>query len=378
MEKRHAFFYRLVMPLLAAFLYIWFGYTYKVARGLPENYIVLSNHNTDYDPLLVGVSFPHKMMYFVGSEHIARWKNAYKFLRFAFDPIMRYKGMLAHTAVLEVLRRVRAGHSICMFPEGARSWDGVTAPILPSTGKLIKSARCGLVTYRIEGGYFVSPRWSRALRRGRLHGAPVRVYTAAELAAMPVEEINACIARDLYEDAYARQQKDPSPYKCRGLAEGMENLLFLCPKCGAADSIHSRGSSIRCSACGAKAEYTAYGMLTGELFQTVKQLADWQKQAVVAAAARGEVYSAPAATLVKVAGHKETPVAEGPLSLGPAGLACGDAAFPLEEVQDLTMHGRHTIVFSTPGGYYELRPAQGANALKFHLLYQAYKGSLPI
>lgn len=45
------------------------------AEGLPENYIVLSNHVTDYDPLLVGVSFPGQM-YFVASEHITRWDIA--------------------------------------------------------------------------------------------------------------------------------------------------------------------------------------------------------------------------------------------------------------------------------------------------------------
>jgi 1-acyl-sn-glycerol-3-phosphate acyltransferase len=95
-------------------------------------------------------------MYFVGSEHISRWGRIYKLLQYCFAPIMRPKGALASTTVIEMLRKVRGGANVCLFAEGVRSWDGAPAPILPSTGKMVKSARCGLVTYRITGGYFVS------------------------------------------------------------------------------------------------------------------------------------------------------------------------------------------------------------------------------
>ena len=148
-------------------------------------------------------------MYFVASEHIARWKLAYRFIKYGFDPIIRYKGTTATTTVMEMLRAVRAGENVCMFPEGARSWDGVTAPIVGSTGKVIKSARCGLITYRIQGGYFVSPNWSEGgTRRGKIRGKVAHVYTREQIKAMSVEEINAAIAEDLYEDAYDRQEKE--------------------------------------------------------------------------------------------------------------------------------------------------------------------------
>ena len=67
MNKKHVFFYKLVRPIIVVFLWLKFGYTFTVARNLPENYIVLSNHTTDYDPLFLGASFP-RQMYFVGSE----------------------------------------------------------------------------------------------------------------------------------------------------------------------------------------------------------------------------------------------------------------------------------------------------------------------
>ena len=226
MNKRHKCFWAVLRPLTVVFAKIRFGYTYEMANDLPDNYIVLSNHVTDYDPIFVAASFKNQM-YYVASEHVARWKLLYKFLKYAVEPIMRLKGTVAAVTVMEVLRKVKSGASVCIFAEGVRTWDGVTCPILPSTGKLIKSARCGLVTYKITGGYFVSPGWSQSnLRRGPIHGAPVHVYTKEELAKMTVDEINAHINEDLFEDAYETQTASPKKYKGKDLAKYIENILL--------------------------------------------------------------------------------------------------------------------------------------------------------
>lgn len=74
---RHQILYSILRPLAALFVRLKFGYTYEVAKDLPDNYIVLSNHVTDYDPIFVGASFP-KFMHFVASEHVARWNLASK------------------------------------------------------------------------------------------------------------------------------------------------------------------------------------------------------------------------------------------------------------------------------------------------------------
>ena len=142
MPKRHLFFYQLLRPLVIVFLRLKFGYTYTLAKDLPDTYMVLSNHTTDYDPLFVCASFP-KQMYFVGSEHVARWKILFPILHYCLGPIIRPKGTLASSTVIEMLRKVRSGGSVCLFAEGVRSWDGMPAPILPSTGKMIKSASTG-------------------------------------------------------------------------------------------------------------------------------------------------------------------------------------------------------------------------------------------
>jgi len=376
MKKRHTVFYTLLRPLVIAFLKITFGYKYKKAKNLPEQYVVLSNHTTDFDPIFVGCSFS-KMMYFVGSEHIARWKVAYPLLKFAFAPIMRNKGASAASAVIDILRRIKKGANVCMFAEGVRTWDGVTSPILPSTAKLIKSAGCGLVTYKLVGGYFASPMWAGAsIRRGHVCGAPVNVYTKEQLAAMTPEEIYAAVNRDLYEDAYARQMAEPKPYRGKRLAERLENLLFVCPECGARETIRSQGDTATCSACGLSFQYDIYGMLHGISAKTVKELSDWQKQMVLADIQSGVEYTAPAGTLAVVSGHAESIMDGGEVVMSGSSLRCGKTEVVMSEINDLAMHGQRTLVFSSNRIYYELRVETGSNALKFFLYYCGCKNKL--
>ena len=373
LKKRHKFYYAILRPLVIAFLKIRFGYTYEVAGDLPDNYIVLSNHATDYDMLFVGASFK-RQMYFVGSEHIARWKTLYKLIRYAFDPIMRSKGSLAAGTALDVVRKAKRGGNVCLFAEGVRTWDGVTCPILPSTGKLIKSAGCGLVTYKIVGGYFASPMWGGAgVRRGKVHGAPVRVFTKEQVGQMSATEIYEVIVADLYEDAYARQLKEPCRYRGKNLAQRMENLLFVCPECQGRDTFCSQGDEVTCGACGLSFRYDAYGTLGGAPFGTVKEFSDWQKQEVVADVRTGAVYTAADATLSVVQNHREERITNGPASISPQALTCGETVFSLTDISDLAMHGQRALVFTARGSYYELIPSQEANALKFLLYFHAYK-----
>lgn len=361
------------MPLVKGFLKIKFGYQWKKADNLPGNYLVLSNHVTDYDPLLVGVSFPDQM-YFVASEHITRWGIAYKLLKFVFRPIIRYKGTVATTTVIEVLRKIRQGHSVAIFAEGVRTWDGVTCPILPSTAKMVKTAGCGLVTYKIQGGHFVSPGWrDYGTARGPISGGPVHVYTKDDLKAMTVNEVYKAICDDLYEDAYARQLADPRPYRGKNLAEGLENLLFTCPACGRRNTLSSAGDTVTCDDCGLSFTYDEYGMLHGVPFKTVKEFSDWQKERVAADAAGGETYLVEFATLSTIENHEAKQVAVGELSINNRILQCGDVAIPVADISDMGIHGRHALVFSVKGTYYELLPAMEFSIQQFLLYYHCCK-----
>lgn len=373
MSKRHTVCYTLIRPLAALFAKIRFGYTWEVAKDLPENYLVLSNHTTDYDLVFVAASFP-RMMYFVGSEHISRWKYLYTILKFAFAPIMRPKGASAAHTIKEMMRTAKAGHNVCLFAEGVRSWDGTPSPIAPSTAKMVKRMNCGLVTYRISGGYFSSPMWGGAsVRKGPLHGAPVRVFTREQIAEMSNEELYEIICTDLGEDAYTRQLSDPQPYTSKQPAKGLEYLLFACPECGNLDTFSTNGSIVTCSHCGLSFRYNEYGMLENAPFKTLTEYHRWQKEKIQELFDQGGSLTVPHATVHTIQQHTETPVTDGVVTMTAESLRCGDTEFPMEEIYDMAMHGQRALVFTADKTYYELIVDEHANALKFFLFYNVCK-----
>lgn len=374
MKRRHKVFYAILQPLVSLFLKIRFGYKFICnRRELPPNYIVLSNHATDYDVVLVGAAL-RRQMYFVASEHIARWGWLYRVLDFVFAPIVRYKGASAGGVVMDVLRRTRKGHSVCIFAEGVRTWDGVTCPILPSTAQLCRAAGCGLVTFHLSGGYFASPMWGGAsVRRGELRGEVRHVLTKEQLRAMSDEEIYRLICEDLYEDAYARQLAEPKRYRSRKGAEHLERLLFRCPDCSATDSFVSKGDTVTCMVCDKEIRYDEYGMLHGSRFRTLKEFSDWQKTEVLSDLARGVSYTAADARLITVDKHTEAFVTSGPLSMSRDAVTVGELRFSMEEIVDLAMHGQRALVFTAGKTYYELLPSEESNALKFFLFWSALR-----
>ena len=373
MDQKHTWVYRILRPLVALFMRIVFGYTYEPARNLPKNYIVISNHVTDYDMLAVAASFP-KQMYFVASEHVARMKLLYPIVKWAFSPIIRPKGASAVATTMDMVRKARKGENVCLFAEGVRSWDGVTWPIVPATGRLVKTAGCGLVTYRLEGGYFASPMWSGAsTRRGYFHGAPVNVYTPEQLAEMTPAEIQAAIERDVFADAYELQRKNPRKYKGKNLAVGLENLLFICPKCGSCDSYTTEKDTVTCTCCGDAFRYNQYGFLENAPFETVKEFSDWQRQRLAEDVAAGKTYAAHSGTLYRLEDHQEIHVTEGTVSMNGESLRCGEVEIPIASITDLAMHGQRALVFTADKQYYELIPTKGSNSFKFFLYYDQVK-----
>lgn len=373
MSKKQRIYWKLLRPLVIIFLYIKFRYTFKTAKDLPEKFILLSNHNTDFDPLFVGVSFKNGMRY-VASEHISRWKHAFGFVNHIFSPIMRPKGTNAASTVKEMLRALRSGDNICMFAEGARSWNGITAPVLPSTGKLVKSSKVALVTYKITGGYFTSPLWSeKGTRRGKIHGEIVRIYSAEEIANMTVSQINDIIKNDLHEDAYERQNVEKVKFRGRNLAVKMETMLFYCPKCGAYESLKSFKNTVTCKKCNHSFTFNYYGNIHNLEQKNVKELFAWLKNKVIDDANNCVSYKAENCTLSTVQNHTETLISKGTLILNKEHISCGETEIPFEEIDDFTMHGKHALLFSTKEGYYEVIVPDDSSALKFHMLFQAYK-----
>ena len=123
------------------------------------------------------------------------------------------------------------------------------------------------------------PVWAKHPRRGSAEGLIVREYTREELDKMSVTEINAAIAKDLYVNAYEEQRKNPKRYRGKAFAEGLENALFVCPKCHGVGTMQSRENDYVCT-CGYRVTLGESGFFGGDdvVFDNVLDWDLWQRE----------------------------------------------------------------------------------------------------
>lgn len=367
-RKRHAWVYRTGRGIVPLFLRKY-SFTTNVLETQNEPCLVLSNHTTESDLFMVARAI-RTPLYFVAGEHLLRSKLG-ALLKYIGDPISAPRGASRLGTVTQILKRIRQGNSVCMFPEGCRSFDGETLPTAAATAKLAKTAGGGLVTYRIHGGYFIAPRWAYTTRKGHVEGEIVRVYSSAELKAMSVPELTAALDADLYENAYEYQKTAQHRYRGKRLAEGLENYLVLCPRCGKYDTMETKGNRFRCSCCGLGGIYDEYGYLQGEElpYHSVYDWGQWMKgrfREDVDAATRDVLFTERDIRLYEVLpNHKTRDIAQGELFLyrDRMEFKAGETQriFRYEAISEksLLYYGK-TFLFTDDTGYY------GLTGEKFH------------
>lgn len=352
-RKRHLLVWNVLCLLIAPVLRLLFCFRYQVNHpGQPV--LVVSNHVTNFDPMLVAITFPKHQMYFVASEHLFRKGWLSKALHYLVAPIARRKGTTGMDTAMACVRKLRAGQSVCIFGEGETTWNGLTSPIFPATGNLARISGAALVTYRLEGGFLTAPRWGKGIRRGRMAGRVVNTYQPEELKKLTAEQINEIINRDIYEDTWAEQKRELIAYRGENRAEQIETSLFMCPKCHRIGTVHGRGNRVQC-ACGLNVEYTEYGFFDPpQPFENMAQWDQWQHEML-----RGmewPSFSDEGVSLFKLHNdHTTEALGSGVLKLEGHVLYHGEDAFPLCDITDLGLVQRRILVFTYEGEYYELR-----------------------
>lgn len=336
--------------------------------------IVIPNHVTNWDPFLVAMSFPRKQMYYVASEHIFRLKLVSRLINWFMAPIARRKGDVGSETVREILRHVRSGHSVCLFAEGDCSWNGENSPVLPATGKLVRTSGATLVTYRLEGGYFTMPRWGRGVRKGKMRGRAVGIYPPEELKKMTGEEITALIDRDIRENAWERQKAEPVEYRGKRTAEHMETALFLCPKCRKIGTLRGAGDRLTCCACGFAAKYLPGGGFSpGEPFSNIAEWDRWQHQALAEDRFEHgeELFSDAQVSFSRVlTGHRAERLDGNRLIQLRDRLRCGKEEFLLSRIGNMAMVQRHILLFRYGRDYYEVRASKDCNLRKYLAMWK--------
>lgn len=377
---RHKAVFFILKPLARIWIRAVYRFKPVMYGKLPAPCFVVSNHVTDCDMIMVPLSFRGvSHMYFVAGEHAMRAGFASKLLKHFLDPIARFKGTTATSTVLEMLRRMRAGASVALFPEGARSFSGETGYIFPATASLARKSGVNLVTYRIEGGYLTAPRWAKGLRKGKMTGRVVGVYTPEQLKAMTDDEVMAIISRDIYENAFDRQRSYEKPvrYKCAETAKHIERAAIVCPKCKAVGTVKGEGSTVSCT-CGMKGTLDEYGFFDGGIpFETMAEWFSWQSGYMMSLPehdAETELCRDGSLSLNAIdADHNKTVAASGSLVLTTKNISVGERKIALDEIVSVDTYRHGYLLFTTADGtYYEIRGEGYYEGYKYYLYIKRY------
>lgn len=118
--------------------------------------LVCSNHQSHFDPLLVGSSLNRRLNYLARRTlfdvPVIKWLIAY------LDAIPLERSGLGIAGIKETLRRLKRGEPVLIFPEGTRSSDGEIAPLKPGFCALARRSGCPLLPVAIDGAYQAWPK----------------------------------------------------------------------------------------------------------------------------------------------------------------------------------------------------------------------------
>lgn len=240
-----------------------------------RQYLILLNHQTAYDQFLVGMAFEGSV-YYVASEDLFSLGFVSKVIKHLVAPIPIKKQTTDVGAVLTCKRVVKEGGTIAIAPEGNRTYSGKTEYFNPAIAGLAKLLKLPIAFLRIEGGYGVHPRWSDVVRKGEGMRAYVsRVMEVDEYMNLDNDALNAEIEKELFVDDTTLGGE----FKHKQLAEYLERVLYVCPKCGLATFV-SHDDIVECKKCGLKARYLPNKQIKGENgdvpFTFIKDWYDYQ------------------------------------------------------------------------------------------------------
>ena len=118
--------------------------------------LVLSTHQSNFDPILVGLVFNGRLNYVARRTLFANPLFA-AFIRL-LDAIEldRERGGLA--GLKETLRRLKADQKVLVFPEGTRSLDGRICPLKPGFLAVARRSQVPLIPLAITGAMSAAAR----------------------------------------------------------------------------------------------------------------------------------------------------------------------------------------------------------------------------
>ena len=184
-------------------------------------------------------------------------------------------------SAMNCMRVIKAGGVLAMMPEARLSTVGKFEDIQESTFAFLKKMGVTVYTIKIRGDYLAKPKWASGIRRGSLVEAELDLlFTPEDLKEMEIAEIKEKTVNALYYDEFEWLSAHPElRYRSKKMAEGLENILTVCPVCKARHSITTSKNALKCDKCSLAAEVgERYEFKNALPFENFAKWYEWQSE----------------------------------------------------------------------------------------------------
>ncbi len=221
----------------------------KAIKGLKPPYLVVANHSCWLDYMISAASMYPVRMNYVGAYNFFRDKVLSKVFTW-MGVISKYQYTNDLTSIKKMKSVIQRGGVVAIYPNGCLSNEGRPGGFAVfGIAKLVKFLDVPVIALHTNGGYLTRPRWTKKARYGSLETTIKPILTVDQIKELSEEQIYNVVTDALDFDDYKWQRERMIPFKGKNVAEGVEYVLYKCPKCSAEFTLRSQGDRLYCTQC---------------------------------------------------------------------------------------------------------------------------------
>ena len=375
------FRHKVVTALLAPpfGIYVRWKYGIKIEKFRNQGkrpYLILMNHQTAYDQFFVALTF-NRPVYYLASEDIFSMGWVSRLIEWLVAPIPIKKQTTDLQAVKNCIRIAKEGGTICLSPEGNRTFHGKTVYINPAIAGLARKLALPIAIFRIEGGYGVQPRWSDVVRGGGMRSYVKRVIEPEEFAGLNNDELYQILLQELTHD----ETCVTGAYPHKNNAEFLERVVYVCPECGLSE-FESNGDILTCKSCHMQIRHRDTKELEGIdrpfPHRFVADWYQWQNDYIngldtLALTDKPLYQESIRFSLVRPSSHKELLNDNATLRLYGDRITIDDKEYPFGTIGAITILGKNKLNLYDGNDIFQIDGGKRFNGLKYLNFYHRYK-----
>lgn len=170
--------WRLGRFICRVFCWLWFDLKTYGKENVPcdGGALLIANHQSYLDPILVAVHLKRPVSFFAKSELFENKYFGWLIRNLHAFPVKQGAGDVG--AVKEAVARLKEGHMLNVYPEGSRTEDGNLLPIQSGVALIVRKAGVPIVPVIIDGSFDAWPKSQKFPKPHRvkvLYGPPLPI-----------------------------------------------------------------------------------------------------------------------------------------------------------------------------------------------------------